>query len=169
MTLYNDQTGITFTAAEPGPSTVSGTSNSINVDPGEISAHVNDSSVTGNSTGGTDTQHVMTITLLDTWENPISGVSSSYITLSGTGSPSITQPSSNTDVNGQTTGSMSWSGAGSYTVSVQISTVSLVQNDGSTPDADGYLDDTHGITISVQPFSSGLRGGSTIQGGATIR
>jgi len=169
VTLYNNESSISFTATEPPSSTVTGGVSGVTVNPGSISANTSDSTVTGDASGSTETPLVMTITLKDTWRNPISGVNSSYISLSGTGSPSVIQPSSNTNASGQTTGSLSWTSGGAQTVSVQISTVSLVQNDGTTPDADGYLDNTHGITLTVQPFSSGLQGGSTIQGGTTIR
>jgi len=169
VTLYKVEAGVTFTATEPPASTVTGTSSGVTIDPGNISAHNLDSSVTGNATGSTSSPVTVTITLLDTWRNPISGVLSSNITLSGTNSPTINQPSSNTNASGQTTGDLTWAGTGAQTISVQITGVSLVQNDGSTADADGYLDDTHAVSINPPTGSSRLRGGTTIQGGTILQ
>src|SRR5680860_1902671 len=90
VTLYKVEAGVTFTATEPPASTVTGTSSGVPLDPGHISAHNLDSSVTGNATGSTSSPVTVTITLLDTWRNPISGVLSSNITLSGTNSVSYT-------------------------------------------------------------------------------
>ncbi|MBU2577354.1 hypothetical protein KKA69_00825, partial [Patescibacteria group bacterium] len=136
--------------------------------PGEVSADSNDSTVTGNSTVNLDTNTPITITLKDTWRNPKSGVAAAYITLSATASNSITQPSSATDANGVTTGQIQWSNIGEKTVSVAISTITLVQNDGSTPDADGYLDDTHIITAETKAASTTIKGGTKIRGGTKL-
>jgi hypothetical protein len=170
VTLYNAGTA-TVTASEPGPSTVTGTSGSIVVNPGSVSGHVDDSLVTGNATGTQGSPFTVTITLRDTWRNPVPGVLAGYITVSATGSPSITQPSVNTDSNGQTTATLTWAGTGTYTISVAIGTITLVQNDGVTADSDGFLDDTHEVTINAPGGgpSSGIRGGTRIQGGVRIQ
>jgi hypothetical protein len=167
--LYNAESGITFTAAEPGPSTVSGVSNSISVDPGDVSANINDSSITGGTTVQINSTYLVTITLLDTWENPVSGVASGNITVSATGSPSVTQPSAATDASGLTTADVSWPGTGSRTVSVNITSISLVQNDGTTADADGFLDDQLTVDVELPAGSSRIQGGATIQGGTTLQ
>jgi len=169
VTLYNAESGITFTAAEPGPSTVSGVSNSISVDPGDVSANINDSSITGGTTVQINSTYLVTITLLDTWENPVSGVASGNITVSATGSPSVTQPSAATDASGLTTADVSWPGTGSRTVSVNITSISLVQNDGTTADADGFLDDQLTVDVELPAGSSRIQGGATIQGGTTLQ
>lgn len=169
VTLYKAESGRTFTASEPPASTVTGTSGAVTINAGEVSGAASDSTVTGSSSVVTNVALTVTITLLDTWHNPKIGVNSTYIVISGTGGPSITQPSVNTDASGQTTGDLTWTGTGSQTVTIAINTISLVQNDGSTADADGDLDDTHSVTINLPAGSSRLQGGTTIQGGTTLQ
>jgi hypothetical protein len=165
VSLYNAESGVTFTAGEPSPSSVAGTSGSVTVSPGDISADSNDSSVTGNATVADSTPLTITITLKDTWRNPISGVAAGNVVLAASGGgESITQPSSPTDSSGQTTGSITWSTSGSKTVSATIGTVTLVQNDGTSADADGKLDDTLGVTVTAAVYEH-----STVQPGVIFK
>jgi hypothetical protein len=164
-TLYKAE-AVTITVTDGGQ--YGHASSSVTVNPGEVSADSNDSTVTGNASSYVDTNVTITVTLKDTWKNPKSGVAAAYITLSATATNNITQPSSATDANGQTTETINWSDTGEKTVSVAISTISLVQNDGSTPDADGYLDDTHVITAETRPASTTIKGGTKIRGGTSL-
>jgi hypothetical protein len=168
VTLYN-ATSSTVTASDPGAS-VSGVSGSIVVNAGNISADTSDSTVTGNASVVRDSPLTVTITLRDTWRNPKVGVLAANIVVSGTTSPSVTQPGSNTDSNGQTTASLTWSSAGNQTVSIQINSVSLMQNDGTTADGDGFLDDTHVVSVTLPAGSSSvIQGGTRFQGGTRIQ
>lgn len=168
VTLYKAQ-NVTFTATEPSPSSITGTSSSLTVNAGSVSGAATDSQVSGNSTVAQNAVYTVTITLLDTWQNPKSGVAAANIVVSATGAPSITQPSSATNASGQTTASITWATIGSKTVSVQITGVSLVQNDGVTADADGFLDKTLTLNVNPPPGSSTFLGGTTIRGGAKLR
>ena len=169
VTLYKAES-VTFTASEPSPSVITGTSSATLINPGSISANTSDSTVTGNATGYSYYNQTITITLKDTWRNPIPSVDKSYIIVSGTGSPTIVQPAANTNASGVATSVVTWASAGSYTVSVTIATATLVQNDGATVDADGKLDQTLAVTISdLASVSSRVVGGSTIRGGSTLR
>ena len=164
-TLYKAE-ATTITATDGG--SYGHASSSVTVNPGEVSADSSDSTVTGNTTVVLDTDTTITITLRDTWRNPKSGVAAGNITLSATATNTITQPSSDTNASGVTTGLVRWSDTGEKTVSVAISTIPLVQNDGSTPDADGYLDDTHTITAEVRAASTTIKGGTKIRGGTKL-
>jgi hypothetical protein len=171
VTLYNAQSGVTLTAAEPGPSSVTGTSAAISVTAGSISGAATDSSITGNSIVTRGSPLTVTITLYDTWHNPKAGVGAANIIVSGTNTPTINQPASATDASGQTTADLTWSALGAQTVSVQISGVSLVQNDGVTPDANGFLDNTLSTTVSLTGpgIDSVISGGTTIRGGTKVQ
>jgi len=167
VTLYKAESGVTFTASEPSPSTVTGISSGVTVNPGSISADVNDSTVTGDASVNTNTNTTITITLKDTWRNPKSSVPAADVVLSATPTETITQPSSPTDASGVTTGQIKWSNIGDKTVTVTIQTSTLVQNDGSTPDADGKLDDTHTITV-VFSAKVEIKGGTELRGGSLL-
>lgn len=170
VTLYKAES-VTFTASEPSPSGITGTSSSIVISPGSISANNLDSTVTGSASGYTYYFQTITITVKDTWRNPKTGVNKSYIVVSATGSPTITQPSTDTDANGQTSAVITWPGTGSFTVSASINTIPLVQNDGITADLDGILDQTLAVSISSPPSTTStlLKGGTQIKGGTRIR
>lgn len=169
VTLYKAEGAVSFTASEPTPSSVTGTSTSlVTVSPGDVSADSNDSTITGNAAADTGQAVTITITLKDTWRNPVSGVTASHITLDATATRGITQPTVNTDINGQTTGTITWSSGGSKTVTAAIATTPLVQNDGVTPDADGLLDDTHNVSITLAGLKSSTRGGTIIRGGSRL-
>lgn len=166
-TLYKAES-TTITVTDSGSFGLA--SDSVTVNPGEISADPADSTVVMSSaTGFSETPYTVTITLKDTWRNPKESVASANITIAASASSSVTQPSAPTNASGVTTGSVTWTSIGAKTVDVTISTVSLVQNDGSTADADGKLDDTHSITISVVPSSTGINSGSKIKSGTRIR
>ena len=164
--LYKTQSA-TITATDGG--NYGNASSSVTVSPGDVSADSSDSTVTGVTNIPTGTLDTITITLKDTWRNPLSGISSSDITLASSGGgETITQPSSATNGSGQTTGSIQWSTAGGKTVSAAISGVSLVQNDGTTPDADGKLDNTLGVTVNTSYTGTQIKGGVNIKGGTQI-
>lgn len=168
VTAYKAESGVTFTASEPSPSTVTGTSGGVTENPGSISADVNDSTVTGDASVSTDTNSTITITLKDTWRNPKSSVPAANVVLGATATEIITQPSSATDANGVTTGQVKWSNVGEKTVTVTIQTSTLVQNDGTTPDADGKLDDTHTITVVVSANAVKIKGGMKLRSGSLL-
>lgn len=165
--LFNAQ-AVSFTVGEPNSSTVTG-SVSTTVEPGDVSADANDSTVMGNPTGFDSRAETITIIIKDTWRNPISNLNKSYITVSGTGSASVEQPILNTNANGVTTAKITWISIGDYSVRVSISGVKLVQNDGFATDLDGFLDSTHSITIYENHPSTRLQGGTKIQGGTRIQ
>ncbi|KKR34468.1 MAG: hypothetical protein UT63_C0001G0035, partial [Candidatus Gottesmanbacteria bacterium GW2011_GWC2_39_8] len=167
VTLYKAESGITFTAGEPSPSTVTGISGGVTVNPGSISADPNDSTVTGDASVSTNTNTTITITLKDTWRNPKANIPAADVILSATSLNEITQPSSPTDANGITSGQIRWSNTGEKIVQVTIQNSSLVQNDGSTPDADGKLDDTHTITVFFTAKVE-IKGGTELRGGSLI-
>lgn len=169
VTLYREEADITFTAEEPSPSTVSGISNTVAVQSGSISAHPSDSFITAASTVGENEALSITVTLRDAWQNPKTGVPPANIIIYATGPANITQPSSATNSNGQTTGSIIWSTRGTYEATVEIDGLSLVQGDGSTPDTDGFLDDSHTIEVILPGADARIRGGATIRGGTTIQ
>jgi hypothetical protein len=145
-------------------------SSSVTINPGEISADSSDSTVDmDSSTGAPDTPYTVTITLKDTWRNLKASVAAANIIIGATAASNITQPSSATDASGVTTGSVYWTNTGAKTVDVTISNVSLVQNDGSTADVDGKLDDTHVITITIPPAVMGISSGVKIKSGTRLR
>lgn len=159
----------TITATDGG--NYGNASSSVTVGAGSISADTSDSTVTGNSTVAINTPLTVTITLYDTWENPKVGITAAHITLVSTGG-SFSQPSVDTDSNGQTTGTVQWASAGSKTVQVQISTDSLVQNDGSTADSDGFLDNTLAVTATGGggggPVNTSIKGTLRVKGNTRI-
>jgi hypothetical protein len=168
VTLYRAESGVTFTANEPSPSTVGGTSaTTVTVVAGAISAHPDDSTITGPATVQQNVSNTYTVTLRDTWRNPKSGVNQANIIFSAGSGASITQPTSATNASGQTTASIQWSLTGNRTVLVEISGVTLVQNDGTTPDADGFLDDTLEVSVVPPTADARIRGGATFRGGST--
>jgi hypothetical protein len=165
--LYKAES-VTITATDGG--SLGYASSPVTVNPGEISADANDSTVVmASATGFTETDYTVSITLKDTWRNPKASVAAANIAIGATAASTVTQPSSATDATGLTTGSVSWTTTGAKTVDVTISSVSLVQNDGSTTDVDGKLDDIHSITISVPSVSTGITGGVRIKSGTKIR
>lgn len=170
VTLYKTSSTATFTISEPSPSGVSGTSNVVTVNPGKISASSTDSLILGLAYSAPNSPLTVQVHLKDTWRNPVPNVNKSYITIYGTGSPTIVQPLNNTDSSGIAQGTITWTNTGVYTVTVGINTAELVQNDGSTLDADGLLDAVKSVTVSNTLIpSSILRGGTIINSGTTIR
>lgn len=135
---------------------------SLTVNPGSISANTNDSSVTGSSSVVKNAATTYTITLKDTWRNPKSGVPAADMQLSTSGG-TYTQPASPTDANGQATGQITFTTVGNKTVRVLISNSTLVQDNGSTLDADGYLDNTQAVSVQ------GVAGEVVVKGGTKIR
>lgn len=171
VTLYNVESGITFSAGEPSGG-ISGTQtdNPINVSPGFVSSAITSSTISGLTVIPENTPIELTITLRDAWQNPMSsGVSAGNIIVSGTDNPSVTQPTSDPDTNGQTTAEISWASRGEKEVFVEIDGVSLVTADGQTADSDGFLDDTLQVEVVPPEADARIRGGTTIRGGSTIR
>ena len=166
--LYKAESGVTFTATDPTASATGTSTSTVTVSAGNASGASGDSTIIGAATGTLNNPHTVTIILKDTWQNSKSNISAANIIVSATGTPSITQPSSNTDANGQTTADLTWASTGSKTVSVQISGITLVQNDGTTPDAGGFLDDTLLVTIDMPAADGRIRGGAIIRGGTTF-
>ncbi len=167
VTLYKAESGVTFTATDPS-STVTGTSSGITVNHGDVSADSNDSYFVIVDNARAAQTVPLTITLRDTWRNPISGVPFNDITINATSTATITQPSSNTDSNGQATGSVSWSDEGIKTVTVGVGgSTSLVQDDGVSADADGLLDDTHDVDIKFK-VQVHIEGGVNLNDGVNL-
>lgn len=145
-------------------------SSAFTINPGDVSGDPSDSTVVA-STGSAlvEVPVTITITLKDTWRNPVDSVPAAHITIGATAASSITQPSSPTNASGVTTGSLNWTNSGSKTVEVTISTTPLVQNDGVTADADSKLDDTETVEISFPPAVLGISSGVKIKSGTKIR
>ncbi len=148
--------------------TYSAFSSSVTVNPGNISADTNDSFITGPTNYNLNTDANYTVTLRDTWRNPVSSVSISNITFEATAASTITQPTLVTSADGKTQAAIKWSTSSSKTVDVAISTVTLVQNDGTTTDADGKLDNTLTVTVTSIGVKSAIKGGVQFKGGSKI-
>ncbi len=169
VTLYSAESSISFSAQEPSAG-INGTSQStVTVNTGDISAHSDDSTIVTDQSASINELVVLTITLRDTWQNPISGVATSNIIVSAGGSAAITQPSSPTNASGITVADLTWAQRGIYQIYTEIQSVPLVQNDGLTADADGFLDQQLSIEILSEPGSSRIRGGTRIQGGSILQ
>jgi hypothetical protein len=143
-------------------------SSPITVGAGSISADVSDSTVTGNASVYVNTPVTVTVTLYDTWENPKSGITASHITLVSSGG-TISQPSANTNSDGITTGTVQWASSGSKTVQVQITTDTLVQNNGTSTDADGYLDNTLSVLVEAAASAERVKGNVRLKGNLRLK
>lgn len=149
-TLYKAQT-TTITVTDGG--SFGYASSSIVVSPGSVSAAQSTVSVSPSSVP-INTNDLITLIANDTWQNPISGITGSNITLTGTTATySLVRTPTTTDTNGQSLIYAMWSDIGSKTIVVVVSGTTVTQQP----------------TITVTAAAAGalhFLGGTHIQGGS---
>ena len=155
LAINNTGTDYTLVAGSSGVPNV--TSSAFTITPPVPSASLSTASAnpTSFTAGGSST---ITVTVQDGSGAPMSDVT---VTLSATGSGnSITQPSSPTDINGQTTGMLTSTGAGSKTVTAVAGGVTLNQQPVVTVNAGSP--DAGQSTVAATPTSITTSGSSTL-------